>query len=301
MTVDQLDDPDARHTTDQEVQVIENYVRLVPRAAGLGWTVGANMHVNAFGIWGFAILTSPTLRAAVQTSIDYIKLSSLIADMSLAESNGRASLAFDMAELPSTVHHFIFERHAAVAANFIEEIAQAPGKAVFHIETMDSDAEYGHQLSHISGLPVAIGMPTYALSFSADLLDQPLPKSDPVSLRFCLEQCEALAEREADTLASWSKKVRDLIVEDVSFERKIEEICEKLGVTERTLRRRLTEEGTSFRKLYTDVRLALAHELLEVAGLNVETVAWRVGYAETASFARAFTKKYVITPGKVRT
>ena len=300
MTVDQLNDAGARHTTDQEVQVIQNYVRLVPHAAGLGWAVGANMHVNAFGIWGFAILTSPTLRAAIQTSIDYIKLSFAIANVSLAESSGRASLVFDMAGLPSTVHQFIFERHAAVAVNFIAEITQALNDAAFRIETKDGDDDYGRQLSQISGLPVASGMPTYALSFSADLLDQPLPKSDPVSLRFCLEQCKALAEQEADARLSWSTKVRDVIVEDVSSERKIEDICKRLGVTERTLRRRLTEEGTSFRKLYTDVRMALAHELLEVAGLNVETVAWRVGYAETASFARAFTKTYATTPGEVR-
>lgn len=71
-------------------------------------------------------------------------------------------------------------------------------------------------------------------------------------------------------------------------------------MTERTLRRRLTDEGTSFRELYTDARMTIAHELLASAGLNVETLSWRVGYAEPASFARAFTRAFGQTPGEVR-
>jgi len=90
------------------------------------------------------------------------------------------------------------------------------------------------------------------------------------------------------------------VVDEIGKEQKIENVAEVLSVTERTLRRRLTDEGTTFRELYTDARMAIAWELLSVSGLNVETVSWRVGYAESASFARAFAKRYGKTPGEVR-
>ena len=102
------------------------------------------------------------------------------------------------------------------------------------------------------------------------------------------------------TLPQWSQQVRDAIVDSIGSEQSIENIASKLAVTERTLRRRLSEEGASFRELYIDARMAIAHELLASAGLNVETVSWRVGYAEPASFARAFSKKFGKTPGDVR-
>lgn len=300
ITVEDLADPVSLHTTQQELQAIENYVRLAPGNVGLGWAVGQAMHVNAFGVWGFAILTSPTLRSAIQTSLDYIKLSFVIADMRLAEDGSRGGLVFDMTGLAPTVHRFLLERHSAVAVNFVRALVQRPDAADFRIETPESDQDYAARLSGISGIPVATGMQAHALTFDAELLDQPLPKSDPISLRFCLEQCKALAEQNDNALPPWSQKVRDAIIDDIGSDHKIEDISQRLTVTERTLRRRLTEEGTSFRELYTDIRMALAHELLETAGLNVETVAWRVGYAEPASFARAFAKKFGTTPGDVR-
>ncbi|MBO9396327.1 AraC family transcriptional regulator [Shimia sp. R9_2] len=297
---DEVSDPQALHNTEQELQIIMNFMRLAPRSVGLGWIVGRDMHVHAFGIWGFAILTSPTLRSAIETSLDYINLSSSIADYRLEEFGERAQLTINMDGIPDTAQRFILERHCAISVNFIQEILLAPGQVGFTIETPEPEASYGLDLSMISNLPVQTGQPAYALSFPSALLDQPLAKSDPVSLRFCLEQCEALSQNAADILPPWSQKVRDAIMDNISSEHKIEEISERLTVTERTLRRRLTEEGTSFRELYADVRMALAHELLQTAGLNVETVAWRVGYSEPASFARAFSKKFGQTPGEVR-
>ncbi|MEM9565644.1 MAG: helix-turn-helix transcriptional regulator, partial [Actinomycetota bacterium] len=75
---------------------------------------------------------------------------------------------------------------------------------------------------------------------------------------------------------------------------------ERLAVNERTLRRRLADENTTFRQLYAETRLSIARELLETAGLSVEAVARRVGYAEPASFVRSFAKHYGETPGRVR-
>lgn len=300
ITADQLEDPSAQHTTSQEIKAIENTVSALGNPTGLGWAAGSNMHVNAFGIWGFAILTSPTLRAAIQTSVAYIKLSFVIAEMRLEEHGARARLIFDMQGLPEALHPFILERQVAIALNFVSELMQERLKVGAEIHLPTHDKAYCTTLSEISGLPVLGGQTSYALTFPATFLDRAQPKSDPVTLRFCLEQCQALSDKQSVTLPPWSQKVRDVILQDIEKEKKIDDISDQLSVTERTLRRRLTAEGTNFRELYTDVRMALAHELLEAAGLNVETVAWRVGYAETASFTRAFSRKYGLTPGEVR-
>jgi AraC-like DNA-binding protein len=295
-----LDTPTAQFSTEQEIAAIENFVRLAPSKVGLGVAVGRLMHVNAFGIWGFAILTSPTLRVAIETSIEYVRLSFVIADMKLIDFDGRARLEFDMSDLPSTTHRYVLERHSVVAMTFVQELVQASKLEHFEIETPDKDAAYVRELSNLVGIRVIGEMRAYALTFPAEFLDRPLPKSDPVSLQYCLDQCKVRVDELDGALLPWSQKVRDAVIDEIGEEKKIEEIAEKLSVTERTLRRRLTEEGTNFRELYTDARMVIAHELLETAGLNVETVSWRVGYSEPASFARAFARKFGKTPGEVR-
>lgn len=296
----ELNDPAAVHTTEQEIKAIQNFVRLKPDNVGLGAELGRRMHVNAFGIWGFAILTSPTLRTACEISVEYVQLSFVIADMKLTEANGRGHITFDMSGLPQDIHRFLLERQAMVAVNFIRELLQQPTYNDFEIETVEPRPDFADALFENTSIPVRGGAPGYALSFPLEVLDQPLPKSDPVTLKFCLDQCKALLEQQKRALPLWSQKVHDAILEDIGKEQKIDDIADRLSVTERTLRRRLTDEGTSFRDLYTDARMAIAYELLDVAGLSIETVSWRVGYAEPASFARAFSKKYGKTPGEVR-
>jgi AraC-like DNA-binding protein len=300
VSVSDLDDVNATHSTADEIRAIENLVRHLPDAVGVGFEVGRAMHVHAFGIWGFAILTSPTLRAAIETAINYAKLSFIIAEMSLIEDNVEARLEFDTSGLPVATHRFIVERHAVIAVKFIRDLLQCQDLHGFEMRLMDTDPDYPGQIAEFTPLPVVMGQPANALTFSADLLDRPLPKSDPVSLQFCLDQCKALLEKQDGVLSGWSQQVRDAIVDNIGKEQQIEDVAAELAVTGRTLRRRLTEEGTNFRQLYLDARMAIAHELLVSAGLNVETVAWRVGYAEPASFARAFTKKYGRTPGQAR-
>lgn len=300
VTVADLDDPKAVHSTADEIRAIENLVRLAPENIGLGFAVGRSTHVNAFGVWGFAILTSPTLRSAIETAIRFATLSFLIAEMTLREDGDQARLEFDTTGIPAPAHRYIIERHTVIAVPFIRDLLQKPHLREFEAHLIEHDADYPMKMAAFTALPIKMGQGANALAFSSAYLDAPLPKSDPVSLQFCLDQCKAILEQQSGALPKWSQQVRDAIVDNIGTEHQIDDVASRLAITERTLRRRLTDEGTSFRKLYTDTRLAIAHELLSSVGLNVETVSWRVGYAEPASFARAFVKKYGKTPGEVR-
>lgn len=300
VSVAELDDPNAVHSTTDEIMAIENLVRLTPENVGLGFSVGNETHVNAFGIWGFAILTSPTLREAIATSIDYAKLSFMIAEMALTEDGDEARLELDLTGVPAAAHRYIIERHLVVTVKFIRDLLQKPDFMDFETRLKDADSNYPLKMAALTSIPIKMNQEIDALVFPASILDKALPKSDPVSLQFCLNQCKALLEEQTGTLPHWSQQVRDAIIDNIGSEQQIEDVARKLAMTERTLRRRLTDEGTSFRQLLIDSRMALAYELLGSAGLNVETVAWRVGYAEPASFARAFAKKFGKTPGEVR-
>ena len=300
LSVAGLADETMRLTTAQEAIAIENLVRAADDEIGLGSDVGRRMHVHMFGIWGFAILTSPTLRAAIQTAIKFIKLSFVIADMKLSESDDRARLVFGMKQLPESIHDFILERHATVAITFIKEILQLSDTDPFTVETVRSSPQYCDRLSAVMTVNVAARAVQPALAFPAEWLDKALPKSDPQTLQYCLKQCEVLLKDSDNEMMPWSARVREVLIDHIGEEIKIEPVASQFNVTERTLRRRLTDEGSSFRAIYTDVRLSVAYELLETTGMNTETVSWRVGYAESASFIRAFTKKFGKKPGEIK-
>lgn len=300
LTPDDIASPDAQLTLDQEIRAIENFVAHAPQKTGLGYAVGERFHVNAFGIWGFAILSSPTVRSSIQTAIKFAKLSYVIAEMQLEDRDEGPLLTFDMSPLPPAIHPYVLERHCYVALIFFTEYRRERLKNDFRIKTTSTDPEFVESLCKLFQMEVDIGADCDALQIPSEIIDGPLPKSDPVTLKFCLDQCRELLEQISGRLPPWSQKVRDAVVENIGRECRIDDVAAELSINERTLRRRLSDEGTSFREVYNDARLTIAQQLLQTAGLTVETVSWRVGYAEPASFVRAFSRKFGVTPGTQR-
>jgi AraC-like DNA-binding protein len=105
--------------------------------------------------------------------------------------------------------------------------------------------------------------------------------------RFC-EETIARFETKSDPLRV---RVQNAIGELLPHQRiTIESVADHLGVTSRTLARKLATEGLSFGRVFQDLRLALAHRYLTETGLLVSEIAWLLGYSEVASFSNAFRR-----------
>jgi AraC-like DNA-binding protein len=92
-----------------------------------------------------------------------------------------------------------------------------------------------------------------------------------------------------DSPAPFGAAVRALLVRQMpTGATSAVEIARTLGMSERTLRRRLDGEGASHRQLLEEARRAGAVGLLGRHGLSIDEVAFRLGYAQSSSFQRAF-------------
>ncbi|WP_313804638.1 helix-turn-helix domain-containing protein [Cytobacillus sp.] len=81
----------------------------------------------------------------------------------------------------------------------------------------------------------------------------------------------------------------------------IQMVASELGMSDRTLQRRLTDEGTSFKHLLTQVRHELARDYLVDPSLDIKEVAFLIGYEDQNSFYRAFRLWEGDTPSNWRT
>jgi AraC-like DNA-binding protein len=76
--------------------------------------------------------------------------------------------------------------------------------------------------------------------------------------------------------------------------------AEEVGVSPRTLRRRLREEGWSYRDLTRSIRMDHARDLLDSTRLPVTAVGEMAGYGNPSAFSRAFRQQYGVTPSRYR-
>ena len=79
-----------------------------------------------------------------------------------------------------------------------------------------------------------------------------------------------------------------------------DEMSERLGLSVRTLHRRLAQEGKHYQDIVDDVRRSLAEEFLRNTSLSIEEVASRIGFSEASNFRKAFRKWTGHAPGSFR-
>ena len=77
-------------------------------------------------------------------------------------------------------------------------------------------------------------------------------------------------------------------------------VAKELGMGERTLQRRMTEEGTSFRQILNETRHELVRQYLSDDSLEITETAFLVGYEDSTSFYRAFRSWEGTTPAEWR-
>lgn len=77
-------------------------------------------------------------------------------------------------------------------------------------------------------------------------------------------------------------------------------IAEALNISQRTLQRKLREEGTSYKQLLEETRRELALQYLDNSQLSINEITYLLGFAEPSTFSRAFKRWEGISPGQYR-
>lgn len=140
------------------------------------------------------------------------------------------------------------------------------------------------------GCAVRWGTPAFEAAFAGGLLTRPLPRADDRLFGYLAHRVRQLHEALTDE-ASFTAKSRSAIGDLlVRGEPRLGAVARTLGVSERTLHRRLQDEGASFAALLDQIRRERALLLLEDPRLTGSQIAFLLGYADPAPFFRAFKR-----------
>ncbi|GAB4586220.1 AraC family transcriptional regulator [Nocardia sp. IFM 10818] len=281
-------DPNAEITARQELTVVRNLLARCGDVPGLGVEAGSRYHISLYGPWGLALLSSRTLRDAVEVALRYVELAFAFGQVEFEERDGLAHLRFDDHEVPPDVRAFLAER----VMTGIHTLGRELFSAAIPLRSLTFRHEAPADITRhtaVFGVRPVFGARANEAVFDAAFLDLPLPQANEWARGTCEQLCrDLLVRRHARTGVAGS--VRDLLVRDPGELPDQATVAAELYMSARTLSRRLNEEGTSFRALLDEVRQALSEELLDHTDMTTDQVAARLGYAEAASFIRAFRR-----------
>lgn len=287
-----LADPDAEITAGQELRLVRNLVHELGDVPALGLEAGSRYHLSTHGLMGFAVLSSRTVREALEVGARYFQLTFTFTDFVITEIGDDLRVVIDDTDTPDEVRPFMVERDVAAVGTLQRDLLGFP-LAAKELAVGDIDRGYADRYEEITGNVPTFGAELTTLLVPAEILDLPLPQANPHTAALCERQCAELLQRRMSRLGI-SGQVRDLLVRRSSTDQ--DDVARELNTSVRTLRRQLAEEGTSFRELSAEVSCLLAEELLG-SGMPVEQVASRLGYSSASSLTHAYRRWRGTTPG----
>ncbi len=294
----QLAEPLGEIAPEQELQLIANLVAALPDVPDLGLQAGLRYRLITYGIWGYALLSSQNFRQAAELGLRYLDLTYAFTHIRLSEEHGYAHLHFDDAHLPPELRDFLVLRDAVAVMVIQRELTGS----VLPLSRVQLRMNAPRQLAAFTqqfGLQPEFTSTENRISFAQHWLDTPLPHANAPMTRLCEQQCQALlAQRQVRS--GLAGQVRDRLLSTPGRLADMEQVAGELKLSSRTLRRRLEEQGSSFRQLQEEIRQALAEELLATGSLNLEEIAERLGYSEVSNFLHAFKRWKGLTPGQYR-
>ncbi len=287
---------------DPELTVsLRGFVALLELAAArmgaprFGLRVGLAHAPSALGVLGYVLVHSPDLGAAVRNLARFVGAHQQGARLTIEEVGDEVRVGYRIED--PTIQPRIQDAELTIGVG-VALYRSLLGGAFRAREVWlehgapEDDAEHRALL----GCPVRFAMPTNAVVFDRALASHPTRAPDPALLPI-LEQHAARIVEERARAASLAEQVRAAAAERLrDGVPSAGELARPLGMSEATLRRRLEEEGTSFRAELDAAREALALRYMADRALTISEVAFLCGYSDGTAFHRAFKRWTGETP-----
>ncbi|ABG31427.1 AraC family transcriptional regulator [Roseobacter denitrificans] len=302
---DNLDMPDPltakrteKITTHQEAAFVEQASRAL-RDIDFGFSCGLT-YATAGTLPAYLAEHASTLREGLNLAIDHLHTVRPGMDFVLDESGNAANLRLVL----SDTKLLEFPRHTEMIYAGVTAQVRAFTKRAFYPDAISFSYHrppIGAEVRARMGCAVAFGAEQIEMSMSPAILDACMVSSDEVLLGLLLDQAKAIEAKVSHAQASTAEKVEVLIEAGLAHEvPKISDIAHALGLSQRTLARRLNEAETSYSGILNHVRLRVAARELRESKNQIGEISWRLGYGSTASFSTAFKRETGLSPREYR-
>lgn len=268
----------------------------------LGLHIGMTIKATQLGLVGYAMAYSETLRDAVNRLIRYFRILSEAVQHELREDDNTATLVTSADPSLIALRHPI-DVGLTMMMCIAREVTQTQLSPIKVEMPYAAPAEpTPMEYRAFFGCTVQFGRPYEAMTFTREQMSLPNQLADPTLTSYLDE----LACVKLDTLGKDGRglvnELREALWTMLPGGRPdLWRAAQDLGISARTLQRRLGEEGTSFSRVLDELRRDLADELLTDQKLSVSEVAFLLGYSEPSAFQRAFRRWRGVSPRRFKT
>ena len=256
----------------------------------LGLEVGKRLHLTSYGIVGFALLSSATLREALTVAAQFGLLMNFKLGLTVNDDDGSARLELsDQYGLGTSQEGFWYYLEISKLITLLQDILGLGFMCDGVDLGIDATPQEQARVRSSLGVDVRFNCERTTLRFPGRWLDARLAQANSITHASCKATCQAQL-REVVQKYDLSYQVQNLLLGSGQCIASLSDIADRLHLSPRTLRRRLDALGTSYNALLVEVRKKLAIRYLLNTPMTTEAISEQLNYSDAANFRHAFKR-----------
>ena len=299
LTPELIDEPEERLSVRSQIALLDEAAKALKDDC-LGFTLARDFDLREIGLLYYVMASSQSLGEALKRLARYSKVTNEALVFGYREGNRLiVSLSYSGVTRHSDRHQIEFCMFAVLR---ICRALTGRNLVPHHLWISHHRSGANSEMARFVGTTVQFGADTDEFSFNANARELPLIHADPYLNNLLLKYCEAaLPDRRGDT-SQLRTRVENAISSLLPHGRVlVEDVARGLGMSERTLARKLADEGLNFTEILQHLRRDLAVRYLDDRKLHVSKIAWLLGFSDVGAFTHAFKRWTGKTPSQMRT
>ena len=299
LTPEVMADPEERLSVRSQIMLL-NEAAIALQDDCLGFTLACDFDPREIGLLYYVMASSHTLGEALKRVARYSQITNEALVVRYQEGN-RLTINLSYSGVPrhSDSHQIEFFMFAALR---ICRVLTGQNLVPQHFSIAHYRSGGTAEMSRFVGTKVEFGADTDEIALNSNARELPVIDADHYLNNLLLKYCEAaLADRGA-TVSELDTRVENAISLLLPHGRVlVEDVARSLGMSKRTLARKLLDEGLNYSEILEQLRRDLAVRYLDDRQLHVSKIAWLLGFSEVSAFTHAFKRWTGKAPSQIRT
>jgi AraC-like DNA-binding protein len=285
-----LSSPDLRVSYAQIFTVLKNSYDLSGETR-IAFLAGQHMTPASYNLYGYALLSAPTLKDKIDFSIKYQRIGGIITKIDFVEEDNFHAYQYEILlhlnpedGYYKFLMEFAFSIHLSVMRNIYGESFKFCRMKARYPKPKNIDI-----YQKLFGCPMYFDQNVNELGIDGIWMHRSPRFPDPATYALAKDECERQLTdlMQGNSIANTVKM--KLINNLPSNFQNIGIMAESLSMHQKSLQRKLAAQGTSYRKLLAEARQQLAITYLTKTNLSIDQIASRLGYSDATNFRHAFS------------
>ena len=278
---------------------VQEHAMAVLQDPALGLHMGEQTSPGNLGLLGHLLMSAPTLGDSIKQWMHYHRLVNDAEPSRLLVQGEQASFVYQFPRSTTNCNRIRAE-FGLVQLLKLAELMMGGDLPVQEVQFEHEEPDYAQEYQRIFHAPVRFQCSQTVILFPAALLRQALPSANSGVFQLLKDEADRLLVN-LDDSASLADKVEHFLYAALQQGKPtIVQAAEHFNLNERTFRRKLEGQDTSFSELLGQVQLREAKRLLANPAIPIDTIAERLSFSEASAFHRAFKRWTGLTPSEFR-